>query len=102
MIGHVVMWKFEEQYDGRSKAEHLAQLAQDFKALAPQIEGLVSMEFGVGTGEGAAAYDAVLVTKFVSREALAAYDVHPEHQKIRAHIRAFAVDRRVVDYEAEA
>ena len=98
MIGHIVMWNFEERHEGRGKAENLALLAERFAALRPQIQGLREMTFGINYNESDAACDAVLQTVFETPEDLAAYDAHPEHQKIRTFIRAFATERRVADY----
>ena len=45
--------------------------------------------------------DLVLVTRFESRAALAAYQVHPEHQAVAAFVTQVAAERRLVDYEAD-
>jgi hypothetical protein len=43
--------------------------------------------------------DLVLYSEFVSREALDAYQAHPEHLKVKPAIKADRIERRTVDYE---
>ena len=45
------------------------------------------------------ACDAVLVTEFASREALAAYAEHPEHLRVRKRLGDMRSARHQVDYE---
>jgi len=92
MIKHIVMWKL------RNKAD--AEIIKDnLEALAGKIPGLLSVEVGIDFSNSEQSADVVLYSELESREALAAYQAHPEHQAVIPLIKAAAVSRTVVDYE---
>ena len=49
---------------------------------------------------GEASSHVALYSEFASREALAGYQAHAEHQAIVAFVAEAAAERRMVDYEA--
>ncbi|GAK61681.1 stress responsive alpha-beta barrel domain protein [Candidatus Vecturithrix granuli] len=99
MVKHIVMWKLKETAEGASKAENLKTAQAQLEALTTKIPELNSLEVGIDFNRSAAAYDIVLVTEFESREALEAYQNHPEHRKVADFIGKIRQDRAVVDYE---
>lgn len=99
MVKHIVMWKLKETAEGASKAENLKTAQAQLEALITKIPELKSLEVGIDFNRSAAAYDIVLVTAFESREALEAYQNHPEHRKVADFIGKIRQDRVVVDYE---
>lgn len=97
MIGHVVFWKLADTAEGRSKRENAQMIKQQLEALVGVIPGLLDAQVGINDNGGE--YDAALISHFESREALAAYDVHPAHQKVRAFVRLVSCGRTAVDYQ---
>jgi len=92
MIKHIVMWKL------RNKAD--AEIIKDnLEALDGKIPGLLKVEVGIDFSDSKQSADVVLYSKLESREALAAYQIHPEHQAVIPLLKAAAVSRVVVDYE---
>jgi len=92
MIKHIVMWKL------RNKAD--AEIIKDnLEALAGKIPGLLKVEVGIDFSDSEQSADVVLYSELESREALAAYQNHPEHQAVIPLVKAAAVSRVVVDYE---
>ena len=100
MIKHIVMWKLKEIAEGKTKQENAEIMKELLEGLPAKIEELDSAEMGINilVGEDAAICDVVLTTECKDQEALKAYAVHPEHQKVVQFIKKVVEERRVVDY----
>ena len=98
VIKHIVMWKVRGD-DAATRARHLAQLKAEFESLRGRIPGLLRLEVGIDVSGVDYACDAVLVTEFASREALAGYAEHPEHLRVRCVLGDMRIARHQVDYE---
>lgn len=98
MIKHIVMWNVRGD-DADSRARNLALVKAQFESLRGRIPGLLHLEVGIDDSRIDYACDAVLVTEFVSREALAAYAHHPEHLRVRRALGDLRSARHQVDYE---
>lgn len=96
MVKHIVFWKLADTAEGASKLENAKKIKQGLEALAGVIPGLLEAE--VGINENGGEYDAALVSSFESMEALKAYDVHPEHQKVRDFVTKVRLSRAAIDY----
>ncbi|MDQ6955259.1 MAG: Dabb family protein [Mariprofundaceae bacterium] len=93
MIKHIVMWKL------RNKAD--AEIIKDnLEALPSKIPGLLKLEVGINFSNNEFAADIVLYSELESREALAIYQAHPEHQAVVPLVKTATVSRLVVDYDA--
>jgi len=93
MIKHIVMWKLRDKADA-------AEIKMRLEALTGKIPGLVNIEVGIDFLESEQSADLVLYAELESREALEIYQKHPEHQAVVPIVKAAAIDRTVVDYEA--
>jgi len=100
MIRHIVTFQFIAQ-DPEGRAETVEKLRAALEPLADSIPGVQSLEVGVDNGSVAGHWDAVLVSHHDSYEALAAYQVHPDHQAALPIVGALVSDKSVVDYELE-
>ena len=97
MIQHVVMWKFAEEAEGKTKAENMRWVEEHLKALIPIIPEIKKLEIGADIGGTDMSYDMVLIMEFDSMEALHTYKVHPEHQKISQYVKKIRIARATVD-----
>ena len=80
MIQHIVMFKFKETANGKTKAENLAEARARMLALKGEIPEIVEMEVRLGVpGAAPANYDYILISKFRSMEELETYQKHPLH-----------------------
>lgn len=95
MVRHIVMWKLRDK-------EEAPVLKQRLEAMNGRIPGLMSVQAGIDFLASGQSADLVLVADLESREALDAYQSHPEHQAVVPLIRAAAVSRTVVDYETQS
>ncbi|MEG1651546.1 MAG: Dabb family protein, partial [Oscillospiraceae bacterium] len=64
MLKHIVMWKFKETAEGRTKAENIAMMHARLSALPPQISCILSFELGRDVCHTEKSYDMVLVSEF--------------------------------------
>ncbi|MDQ6992805.1 MAG: Dabb family protein [Mariprofundus sp.] len=92
MIKHIVMWKLRD-------AAAAELIKNRLEALAGVIPGLLHIEVGIDFSHSEQSADLVLITELANREALEAYQQHPEHQAIVPLVKAAALSRSVVDYE---
>lgn len=96
MITHIVFLNIKPTLN---KVEILQELKNRLLALNESIEELQHLEFGTDFNGADAAYDAALYSTFKSKDDLQAYQVHPEHQKVKEYIGEVTSARAVVDYE---
>jgi len=99
MVKHIVFWRLKAEAHGNSAAENARLIREKLEALVGVIPGLVSLEVGLDFERSDQASDVALYSVFESREALAAYQVHPAHKAVMPFIAEARSERRVVDYE---
>lgn len=92
MVKHIVCHK----YTDRAEAEKIAAMLM---GLVGKVPSLRAMHAGADFLESARSYHLALVADFDDREGLAAYQSHPEHQKVRAYIHTVLADSVSVDFE---
>ena len=81
MVRHIVLFKIKEEY----KAD-IPDMVEKFYAMKGKIEGMVSLEAGADFLQSDRSYDVALITEFVSREALEAYQTHPVHLPVKTRM----------------
>ncbi|WP_438432869.1 Dabb family protein [Gorillibacterium sp. sgz500922] len=97
MITHLVFFRLKD-----TSPEGLARTRGVLLDMEGKIPDLLELEAGINVIPQGRAYDIALVTKFPTREALDAYQVHPEHQKVLAYMKEALREPSVsVDYESE-
>lgn len=100
MIRHIVMFKFKEEAEGRTKAENLAIAKAMLEALPGMIDLIRASSVTVNSPNADPSnYDLCLVCDFDSFEDLAAYIIHPDHKAVGAFMRPVRLDRACVDFE---
>ena len=100
MIKHIVMWSVRGD-DVATRARNVALLKTEFESLRGRVPGLLKLEIGVDFSRIDYACDVVLYSEFASREALAEYAEHPEHQRVKRALGNLRTARHQVDYEVE-
>lgn len=94
MIKHIVMWRLKNP----SKEETSSKLKSMLEALKGKIPEIKELEVGMDVNRSEAASDVVLYSVFENKEALEAYQKHPEHVKVVGFVKEVSAERRVVDY----
>ncbi len=98
MLKHIVIWKFADNAEGKTKAENLAYVKERLYALIPIIPQIKNMEIGIDVSGTEMSGDMALVIEFESRDDLKIYAEHPEHKKVSAYVSKVRTARTVVDY----
>lgn len=100
MVKHIVMFKFLEEAEGRSKSENVMMTKNMLDALQGGVPTLLSSKVTINDVKADPTnYDLVLESEFESFEALHEYIVHPEHKKVGEFMRPLRESRACVDYE---
>ena len=99
MIRHVVMWKFKNESEGKSKLENMECVREQLYALLPIIPEIKRMEIGFDVKGTDASMDVMLLTEFDTLETLKIYAEHPEHVKVASFVRKVTESRVVLDCE---
>ena len=92
MVKHLVLYNFKE---GVNKEEAVKLIASVLEPLVGKIPGLLHLEIRQAYQE----VDYALYSEFESKEALAAYAVHPLHQEAKTHFTHLLDKRFCADYE---
>jgi hypothetical protein len=95
MLKHVVLFKFKPE----TTEAQIDQLADGFSGLPDAIAEIREFVFGRDVVRSERSYDYGLVSLFDDRAALDRYSVHPEHQKVVAHVRAICSGSVAIDFE---
>ena len=100
MIRHIVMFKFKEEAEGRSKKENLELTKKIFKNLKPSISVILKDEIKINLEEADKNnYDFIYIADFENLETLNEYAVHPEHVKCINFLKNVREDRVAIDFE---
>lgn len=96
-IRHVVSWQLAAT-DPLVKAEHAARISADLRDLVGVVPEIRALTVGPDVA-GGANWDLALVVDFDDLDAVARYQVHPDHEKAAVFIRSVVSSRMAVDLE---
>lgn len=99
MIRHIVMWKFRESAEGKSKRQNMETVRDRLMALPPTIPEIRRIEIGFDIVGSDMSYDMVLLTEFYSMADLEHYKHHPDHVAVSEYVAKVREARVVVDCE---
>ena len=99
MIKHIVFWKLKDFAEGAAKHQNALKVKTMLEDMRGKIPGMLKLEVGLNFESSDSASDISLYAEFESREALDAYQIHPEHMKVKEFLPKVRTERRVVDYE---
>ena len=102
MIEHVVMWKFADSAEGKSREENMQIVRERLLALPAVISEIKFMQIGRDVSRTDMSYDMMLVTRFESLDALHTYKVHPAHVEVASYVAKVKTARVVLDCEIDA
>lgn len=80
MLIHIVCWKYKTETTEEERHEHRSRLNR----LPHVIPDIISFNVGADMLHLERSFDTGLVATYVDKEALDAYTIHPEHQKVAA------------------
>lgn len=95
MVTHIVFLNIKPALN---KSKILEELSSRLLALNKSIPSLNHLEFGKDFNQSDLAFDAALYSTFNTKADLDAYQIHPEHEKVKSYIGEVCSERAVVDY----
>lgn len=98
MIKHIVMWKLKDHAEGADRATNARKMKEQLEACAGIVPGILKLEVGLAEPGLEATYDVVLYSEFASKEALDAYQSHPQHAALKPFFGAVRDARQCMDY----
>lgn len=98
MIKHIVMWKFKDSANGKTKQENALEMKAKLENLVGKIDVLRSLEVGSNELHTDASYDMVLTTTFDNEADMKAYAAHPLHVEVSTFCKSIRLARVTVDY----
>lgn len=99
MIKHVIMFKFKEEYNGKSKAENIATVADMSRSLVGKIPTLRTSATNLNCVPGPINYDIVIELTFDDLAGMGEFHVHPLHMELVKFADAATESICAVDYE---
>jgi hypothetical protein len=99
MFQHIVLWKFKEYANEKSKEENIQICRENLYALRAKIPQIRHMEVGADQLHTAASYDMILISGFDSQEDYFIYRDHPDHIAAGKYLSSCVTDRVCIDYE---
>ena len=101
MITHIVMWQLKDHAEGADKAQNLQKMKALLESCKELVPGILRLDVAVAQAGLEATCDIVMVSEFVSIEALDAYQSHPHHVAMKPFIGAIRQTRHCMDYQRE-
>lgn len=99
MIRHIVLFKFLEEADGRSREENVRLTAEKLRALQGVVPTLLRSKVHTGVaGAAASNADLLLISDFSDLESLNEYIRHPAHIAVGDFMRPLRESRTCIDY----
>ncbi len=100
MVRHIVMFKFLESAEGRTKKENVEIAAKMLNDLQGKVPTLLRSEVQFNSESADSSnYDLVLIADYNSWEDLKEYIVHPLHKAVGEFMKGVRESRSCVDYE---
>ncbi len=98
MVKHIIIWNFKEEYTKEQKAEFTQKIKTELEALVGKVEGLTELKIITNPLDSSNG-DIMLDSTLTSIEALAGYQVHPDHVAAATFVRSVMGQRKCMDYE---
>lgn len=102
MIEHVVMWKFAENAEGKTREENMEIVRDRLLALPAVIGEIRYMQVGRDRSRTPMSYDMMLVSRFDTLDTLHTYKVHPAHVAVADYVAKVTTARVVLDADQNA
>lgn len=97
MIRHIVMWNFKDGFTQEENIRNARKVKAELEGLSSTIYGIVSLEVIIST-LASSNRDVVLNSLFISEEALANYQIHPDHVRVSGYVGTVMMNRSCIDY----
>jgi hypothetical protein len=98
MIKHIVLWTLKDHAEGADRASNALKMKALLDGCANLVPGMLKFETTLAQPGLEATCDVLLYSEFIDRQALDAYQAHPDHVAIKPFIGAVRAARQCIDY----
>jgi quinol monooxygenase YgiN len=91
------MWNSRDGFTCAENKENAMRVKRELEALLAVIDGIIGLDVHINE-MASSNKDVILDSLFESEEALAAYQAHPEHQRVSAFVGTVLQGRSCFDY----
>ena len=97
LLRHIVTWNYKDEFTDNENKENARKVKSMLEDLPKHISEII--ELNVYINElSSSNKDIILNSLFKNENTLAAYKVHPEHQKASVYISSVLQNRACIDY----
>jgi len=97
MLRHIVTWNYKDGFTDDENKENAQKVKSELESLAQCIDEIVELKVYINE-LSSSNRDIVLNSSFENEETLAAYQIHPEHQRVSAYVGSVLQNRACIDY----
>ncbi|MCL2855321.1 MAG: Dabb family protein [Defluviitaleaceae bacterium] len=97
MLRHIVAWNYKDGFTDAENKENAQKVKMELEGLKNHIPEIMEIKVNIEMLP-TSNRDIVLDSLFKDEAALAAYQVHPEHQRAAAFVASVTQNRVCVDY----
>ncbi len=97
MVRHIVAWNYKDGFSADENIENALKVKTELESLTQCIAGIMKLEVHINTLPSGNR-DVILNSLFESEEALAAYQIHPEHRRVSEFVGTVMQNRTCMDY----
>ena len=98
MIRHIIMWDFKDGFTDEENKANAQEVKKRLEALAKTIPGIVSINVVTSVLPGSNR-PLMLNSLFESEDALASYQIHPDHVSASGFVKSVTQNRSCIDYQ---
>jgi len=97
MLRHIVTWNYKDGFTNNENKENAKKVKSELEALTQHIDGIIELKVYINELTSSNK-DIILNSLFESEEALVAYQIHPEHQRVSTYVGTAMQNRACIDY----
>ncbi len=97
MIKHYVFWNLDKELSVEERANAAMKIKSGLESLKDKIDGIIEIVVVINN-QDSSTRDIALLSEFSSKEALDAYQIHPEHNKVAGFIKSVTCERVCFDF----
>lgn len=97
MVRHIVTWNYKDGFSEEENKKNATKVKSELEALVKKIDEIIELNVYINT-LSSSNRDIVLNSLFETEEALAAYQIHPEHKRVSCFVGSVMKNRTCIDY----
>lgn len=97
MVRHIVAWNYKDGLSKEENKENALKVKTELESLTQWITEIMEIKVHINVLPSSNR-DIILNSLFESKEALDAYQIHPEHKRVSEYVGTVMENRTCIDY----